>query len=96
MRGLGWALVVAIVLAAAAVGLGMYHFRGQIYYGFDFGSVIDAVALLFVAFLIELVYSKQSADKRADTDLLLRLVEEARDALTDLEKTAQCCEVAAT
>lgn len=64
----------------------------EINYGFDFGSVADALALAFVAILIDYLYSKRSSDHRADTELLLECVKDAKEAFRCLVKEAQNCE----
>jgi hypothetical protein len=90
------AMWIAIALAISAVALvivkAFLAVKSQVSYTFDFGSVLDAFALLVIGALIEYAYSKRSSDKRADTELLLGLVAEARAALAEVEKKAQVCE----
>lgn len=64
----------------------------EINYGFDFGSVVDAIALAFVAILVDYLYSKRSSDHRADTDLLLECVKDAKEAFRNVVKESHSCE----
>jgi hypothetical protein len=92
----GWA-VPTIVIVLIVVGLlGLFFLfckvKSTIQYGFDFGSALDAIVFLAVGGLLEYAFSKSYSDKRADTELLLNIVGEARAALVALEKVARDCE----
>ena len=66
--------------------------RPEISYSLDFGSLVDALVLVFIGVLVEYAYSKQSSDKRADTDLLLGIVEEVKVAFHKLVEKSEFCE----
>jgi hypothetical protein len=68
------------------------HLGTEINYGFDFGSVADATALAFVAIFVDYLYSKHSSDHRADTELLLESVKDAKEAFRTLIKESHNCE----
>jgi hypothetical protein len=87
------AILVCVILAITGLAIFAFYKTPIIDYGFDFGSVVDAIALLIVGGLIEYAYSKQSSAKQADTDLLLDIVGEAKAALNGLVKTAEVCEI---
>jgi hypothetical protein len=87
-----WIIVAVIASISAGVCYEFYQVKSQISYTFDFGSVIDAIALLLVVALVEYAYLKRSSEKRADTDLLLAVVADAKGAFNKLEEKAQCCE----
>lgn len=87
-----WIVLGALGVFTAAVAVAFYRLRCEISYSFDFGSVLDAIALLLVGVLVEYVYLKQSSDKRADTDLLLGIVGEAKVAFGELVDEAEVCE----
>lgn len=91
MKGAWIAFCILAVVCAAAV-YGFLQVRSQVVYGFDFGSVVDAIALLTVGALVEYAYLKHSSDKRADTDLILGIVDEAKESLRVLSEKAQPCE----
>jgi hypothetical protein len=80
------------LVVIGGVGVWIYRVRSGISYSFDFGSLVDAIVLLVIGVLIEYAYLKQSSDKRADTDLLLGLVAEAKTAFADLVDKAVACE----
>src|SRR5438874_475842 len=82
---------VAIVLLGSALVLLHFHV-GQLSYSLDFGSILDAGVILLVAAFIEYAYSKRSSDKRADTDLLLEIVKEARTALDGFARESHACD----
>jgi|SRR5579885_256680 len=63
----------------------------EVSYSLDFGSVLDAVVLLFVGAFVEYAYSRRSAERRADTDLLLEVVRDARNALSTLTRATHAC-----
>ncbi len=89
-------LAFGAVLLAALLLVGWFFYLKcsgtQISYGFDFGSAADAVALAFVALLIDYLYSKRSSDDRADTELLLSCASDAKEAFRNVVKQAQECE----
>ncbi len=88
----GWAIpfIVIVLIAAGLLGLVLLFctVKSKIQYSFDFGSAADAIVFLAVGGLIEYAFSKRYSDKRADTDLLLGIVGEAKAALVALEKVA--------
>lgn len=81
-----------VVLSIVVAGLAFYRLRCQVTYSLDFGSVIDAIVLLLVGVLVEYVYSQQSSAKQADTELLLKLVDDSKKAFTVLTAEAENCE----
>jgi hypothetical protein len=85
-------VLVCVILAITGFAAFWFYKVPEISYGLDFGSVLDAIALLIVGGLIEYAYLKQSSAKQADTDLLLDVVAEAKNALAGLVKTAEACE----
>lgn len=91
MKG-AWIAFCVLGVVCIAAFCGFWHVRSQVYYGFDFGSVVDAIALLAVGAFIEYAYLKHSSDKRADTDLLLAILDEAKASLRVLVEKAQPCE----
>lgn len=84
------------ILAFLVLLLALIHFffksATNIAYSVDLGSLIDALVWVFIGVLIEFVYSKQSSDKRADTELLLRVVDEAKEAFRKLVEKSELCE----
>jgi hypothetical protein len=88
----GWVIptIVIVLIVGGLLGLVFLFSRvkSSIQYGFDFGSALDAIVFLAVGGLIEYAFSKRYSDKRADTDLLLGIVGEAKAALVALEKVA--------
>lgn len=89
MRWLFGGLLLAIgVLAgwflSAATGL---RLSDQV----DVGATLNAIATLLVAFLIGYLYTEEASSKRADTDLLLESVREARAAVVALQQAAFPC-----
>ena len=84
-------VAIAILLLLGVTGVIFYCHRSQLSYSVDFGSILDAAVFLLVGAFIEYAYSKQSSDKRADTDLLLEIVQDARNALESLEKASHAC-----
>lgn len=93
MKWLWWAF---LPIGGLAVLIGIEFWKleshSKISYSLDFGSVLDAFVLLVVFILIDYAYSKQSSKKRADTDLLLSIVAEARIELRKVEEKSQSCE----
>ena len=87
-----WAPLFGVGVLAALVVAWFYRVKCQISYGLDFGSLFDAIALVLVAIIFEYAYSRQSSDKRADTDLLLETVKEAKAAVVGLSVQAKHCE----
>lgn len=87
-----WGALCTLALIIGFVAYKFYCLKPQIYYSLDFGSVIDAIALLLVGVLIEYAYLKRSSEKRADTDLLLGVVAESKIAFNKIEEKAQRCE----
>jgi hypothetical protein len=77
---------------ACIVAYEFHKLTGQISYALDFGSIIDAIALLLVGAFIEYLHLEKCSGERADTDLLLGIVGEAKSAFTKLSEEAQCCE----
>lgn len=92
MNRVGIALCVLVVACTAGAAIAFYKVRCQVTYSLDFGSVLDALVLIFIGVLIEYAYSKQSSDKRADTELLLGIVEEAKIAFRKLVDKSELCE----
>jgi hypothetical protein len=87
-----WVVVgLAALLGAIAIAIAVAfcHVKSQITYGLDFGSLIDAFALLLIGFFLEFAYLKRSSEKRADTDLLLGIVDDAKSAFRMLTEKAQ-------
>jgi hypothetical protein len=80
-------LAIAIIFPLCWMG-----YTNKLSYTLDFGSIIDAFVLLLVFTIIDYHYSKESSQKRADTDLLLRTVEQASEAFRHLEEQSRACE----
>lgn len=57
----------------------------------DVGNFINALATLLVAFLIGYLYTERASSKRADTELLLESVHEAKAAVVALKEAAFPC-----
>lgn len=85
------AFCAVVVTTAAIISVVIYCFRSKLSYSLDFGSVIDAGVLVILFLFVDYVYSQQSSDRRADTDLLLGLAAEARTAFQALEQQSQAC-----
>ena len=85
-------LVFATLVFAAFLIYEFFHVKPYLSYSLDFGSVFDAVVLFVVFIMIDYAYSKQSSEKRADTDLLLQLVSDSKASLHNLETTSRWCE----
>jgi hypothetical protein len=89
-------LIFGTTAVAVVIAYSFYKLKSQISYSLDFGSVLDALVLFVVFIFIDYAYSKQSSEKRADTDLLLSMVDEAKEAFRELQTKSQCCEHAKT
>jgi hypothetical protein len=89
-----WLIWLGFAALALAIGLFFHHavFTDHFSYSLDFGSLIDAFILLLVFVLIDYAYSRQSSSKKADTDLLLSVVQEAKAAFHHLEAQTRNCE----
>lgn len=87
-----WVIFIVIAFCAGGAVFEFCKLKSQISYTLDFGSIFDAFVLLLVGALIEYVYLRQSSDKRADTDLLLVVVGDAKAAFCKVEQQEQSCE----
>lgn len=88
-----WIGLTVVTVFAILMGRFFWKVKAEVQYGFDFGSIVDAIALLLVALIVEYAFSKHSADRSADTTTLLDIVEEARVALSNLAKSAETYQV---
>lgn len=86
-----WFPIIILAVVALIVSVWFYRVFCQVSYGLDFGSLFDAIALVFVAIIFEYAYSRQSSEKRADTDLLLETVKDVKTAIGELNLNAKPC-----
>ena len=92
MKRFGWVLAyIGGVALLLWLGFDFWNLKShaRISYSLDFGSLLDALVLLAVFVLIDYAYLKQSSEKRADTELLLAIVAEARSALHEVEQKSE-------
>jgi hypothetical protein len=86
--------IAATIAVIAFSAFSIYEFvslRPKISYTVDFGALLDSVVLLAVFIFIDYAYSSKSSKDKADTDLLLTIVSEARFAFRSVEQEAQHC-----
>jgi hypothetical protein len=57
----------------------------------DLGQVLDALAIVLVAVFIDYAYYNLASSKKSDTELLLNLVDQAKQAFCDLRTTSRVC-----
>jgi len=79
--------IIGLIVSAFVLARSLIRFSPAL----DLGQVLDALAIVLVAVLIDYVYSNLTSSKRADNELLMNLVGEARQAFSDLKATSDLC-----
>ena len=57
----------------------------------DLGAVLNALAIVLVAVLIDYGYYNLASFKKSDSELLLSLVDQAKQAFSELKATSRLC-----